>query len=295
MAPPALRLPRRVAVRLPRATIWHPCCRSFVAGQSLLSGHNRWSKIKHEKGAADKKKNAERSLFAKNLTLYSKLHGANPEMNAPLAKVIAEAKKSGMPKANIDLAIARGQGKSSTGDKLETAMLEMMGPGSVAVIIETECDNKQRALKDIKLLARKHGVTVAPTAFLFTRLGRTVLRGTGSSQDDFDAAFMQAVEAGAEDVEQDEDGNVIVWSAPGVTHQVAQSLATTLETDIVTCDIIWAPTADRVRLDDENTAVQLSDFLAAVRDNADVQAVHANPERGEISDEVWRSIEDSLD
>lgn len=286
---------RRATTRLLRTFAYPQYNRLFTTSPSLLSGHNRWSKIKHEKGAADKKKNAERSSFAKNLTLYSRLHGANPELNAPLAKVIAEAKKSGMPKANIDLAIARGQGKSSTGEKLETAILEMMGPGSVAIIIETECDNKQRALKDLKLLARKHGVTVAPATFLFTRLGRTVLQGTGDGQDDFDAAFMQAIEAGAEDVEQDGNGNVVVWSPPGVTHQVAQSLAVGLGTEIVSCDIIWAPAADRVRLDDEGTAVQLSDFLAAVRDNADVQAVHANPERGEISEEVWRSIEDSLE
>jgi transcriptional/translational regulatory protein YebC/TACO1 len=211
-----------------------------------------------------------------------------------LAKAIVEAKKAGMPKANIELAIARGQGRSSTGEKLETAMLELLGPGSVAVIVETECDNKQRAIKDLKLIAKRHAATVTPTTFLFTRLGRTILALPDGC--DFDAVFMQAVEAGAEDVEeQDEEGNVIIWTQPNATHQVAQSLSAALKADIVTSDIIWKPSEDTVKLQDQDVATQLADFLAAVRDNEDVQAIYANAEQGEISDDVWSSIEDSLD
>lgn len=237
---------------------------------------------------------AERLFFARNLTLYSKLYGANPDLNAQLAKTIAEAKKSGMPKANIELAIARGQGRSSTGEKLESAMLELLGPGSVAVIIETECDNKQRAIKDLKHVAKKHAATVTPTTFLFTRLGRTILALPGGH--DFDSVFMQAVEAGAEDVEQDDDGNVVIWTQPSATHQAAQNLSAALQqAEIVTSDIIWKPSEDTVKLQDESVAAQLAEFLAAVRDNDDVQAVYANVEQGEISDEVWSSIEDSLD
>jgi YebC/PmpR family DNA-binding regulatory protein len=292
----SLPIGSRPVTQLLRPLIWRQFCRSFGSSQTLRSGHNRWSKIKHEKGAADKKKTASRSLFAKNLALYSKLSGANPDLNHQLAKIIAEAKKSGMPKANIDLAIARGQGRSSTGEKLETAMLEVMAPGSVAVIVNIEADNKQRALKDLKLIAKKHAATVTPTTFLFTRLGRTILKGVGSEEDDsFDKVLMQALDAGAEDVEQDEDGNVVVWTQPNTTHQTAQSLSAALETEILTSDIIWSPAADRVKLDDGVAATQLGDFLAAVRDNSDVQAVYANAERGEITEEVWRWIEDNLD
>ncbi|ETS72889.1 hypothetical protein PFICI_15396 [Pestalotiopsis fici W106-1] len=269
------------------------CRRALTSTAVVYSGHNRWSKIKHEKGAADKKKTAERNFFAKNLTLYSKLYGTNPELNAQLAKTIVEAKKSGMPKANIELAIARGQGRSSTGEKLETAMLELLGPGSVAVIIETECDNKQRAIKDLKLIAKRHSATVTPTTFLFTRLGRTIL--TLPDGCDFDAVFMQAVEAGAEDAEQDDEGNVVIWTQPNATHQVAQSLSAALQADIITSDIIWKPSEDTVKLQDQGVATQLAEFLSAVRDNDDVQAIYANVEQGEISNDVWSSIEDSLD
>ncbi|KAI1844120.1 hypothetical protein JX265_013775 [Neoarthrinium moseri] len=286
---------RRAASQLLGAPICAQCRRAFSSSPAVFSGHNRWSKIKHEKGAADKKKTAARSLFAKNLVLYTKLYGANPDLNPQLARVITEAKKSGMPKANIEHAIARGQGRSATGEKLETAMLEVLGPGSVAVIIDIECDNKQRAIKDLKVVVKKHLATVTPTTFLFTRLGRTSLRPKAAEGQDFDDMFMQAVEAGAEDVEQDDDGNVVVWTQPAATHQTAQALSVALDAEIVTSDIIWKPTADTVKLDDEAAAAQLGDFLAAVRDNDDVQAIYANPEKGQIPDEVWRSIDDNLD
>ncbi|KAI0127615.1 transcriptional regulator-domain-containing protein [Xylariales sp. AK1849] len=293
--PVAQLLRSSVCPQCRRSTSPYPL-RTFASTRPLLSGHNRWSKIKHEKGAADKKKTAERGNFAKNLTLYSKLYGANPDLNAQLAKTIADAKKSGMPKANIDLAIARGQGKSSTGEKLETAMLEVMAPGSVAVIVDIECDNKQRALKDLKLVAKKHAAVVTPTTFLFTRLGRTTLKGPeGGGEEGFDDVLMQALEAGAEDIELDEDGNFMVWTQPNMTHQTAQSLSAALKTDIITSDIIWSPTADKVKLDDQEVATQLGDFLATVRDNDDVQAVYANAARGEIPEETWKTIEDNLD
>ncbi|KAH8668300.1 transcriptional regulator TACO1-like protein [Xylariales sp. PMI_506] len=285
----------RPSIRLLRLSGCPQCFRSLSSAKPLFSGHNRWSKIRHEKGAADKKKTAERGMFAKNLTLYSRLYGANPELNTQLAKTITEAKKSGMPKANIDLAIARGQGKSSTGDKLETAMLEVMGPGSVAIIIDIEADNKQRALKDLKSIAKKHSAIVTPTTFLFTRLGRTVLKAVASAQYTFDDVFMQAIEVGAEDVEQDDEGNVVVWTSPTITHQTAQSLSTALSAEILTSDIIWTPAAEKARLEDEEVAKQLGDFLTAVRENPDVQAVYANAEPGRISKAAWVFIEENLD
>lgn len=290
-----LTLLRHPASQLLRVSTCPKCQfgRAFASNSVLSSGHNRWSKIRHEKGAADKKKTTERSIFAKNLTLFSKLYGANPDLNHQLAKTISDAKKSGMPKANIELAVARGQGRSSTGEKLETAMLEFLAPGSVAVVVEIECDNKQRAFKDLKLIAKRHAATVTPVTFLFTRLGRTILSGLEDTE--FDDILMQAAEAGAEDVEQDDVGNVIVWTQPNTTHQAIQGLSAALKAEIVTSEIIWKPSEDTVKLDDHVTAGQLGDFLAAIQANDDVQAVYANPERGDIAEEVWSLIEDNLD
>ncbi|KAI2601899.1 YebC-like protein [Hypoxylon sp. NC1633] len=269
------------------------CRRSFASSFALRSGHNRWSKIKHEKGAADAKKTAQRTTFAKHLTLYSKLYGPEPSLNSQLASVFAAAKKAGMPKATIDVAIARGQGKSSSGVGLENITVEVMMPPSVALVIDVETENKQRALQDIRTLVKRHKGTVTPTAFLFTRLGRSTLRGRKG--DDFDKVLMQALDAGAEDVEQDENGDLVLWTQPNTTHQAAQNLSTALSTQIISSDIIWSPTADKIRLDDAEATTAIGNFVSALREYADVQGVYANAERGVVSEEIWQVVEENLD
>ncbi|KAI0440179.1 duf28 domain-containing protein [Xylaria telfairii] len=282
-----------------RSTICAQCRRSFAANAVLSSGHNKWSKIKHEKAAADKKKNTQRSGFAKMLTMYSKMYGPDPNMNTQLASVITLAKKAGMPKAGIDLAIARGQGKSETGASLETATLEVMLAPSVAMVIDIETDNKQRSLKDLRVLVKKHGGTVTPTAFMFTRQGRAVLSHNDTARDetttDFDEVMMQALDAGAEDVERDDEGNIVLWTQPNMTHQVAQDLAKTLSLNILSSDILWSCTSDKVKVDDADEVDVLAKLLSAIREYPDVQDVYINAERGSVSEEAWGAVEEALD
>ena len=200
-----------------------------------------------------------------------------------------------MPKANIDVAIARGQGKSLTGQSLESATLEVMIPSSsAAMVIEIESDNKQRTLQDLRVVVKKHGGTVTPTAFLFTRLGRAMLRSRALDRE-FDDVFMQAVDMGAEDVEQDDQGNAVLWTQPSATHQVAQKLASSLDMEILSSDIIYSPMAERVRVDDAELATGLGSFLSAVRNYPEVQAVYANLEKGAVPDDLWKAIEEDLD
>ncbi|KAI8953933.1 duf28 domain-containing protein [Xylaria longipes] len=291
-----------------RSTICAQCRRSFTASAILSSGHNKWSKIKHEKAATDKKKTAQRSSFAKMMTMLSKMYGADPNLNSQLASVITTAKKAGMPKANIDLAIARGQGKSETGASLEAATLEVMLAPSVAMVIDIETDNKQRALKELRALVKKHGGTVTPTAFLFTRQGRIVLgRQNDNDPDeanvsdarnetaDFDEVMMQALDAGAEDVEKDDEGNVVLWTQPNMTHQVAQDLAKTLGLNILSSDILWSCTSDKAKVDDAEEVSTLAKLLSAVQEYPDVQAVYINADRGGVSEEAWSAVEEALD
>ncbi|KAI1365230.1 duf28 domain-containing protein [Xylaria arbuscula] len=297
-----------------RTTICAQCRRSFAANAALASGHSKWSKIKHDKAVVDKKKNAKRSGFSKHLTLLSKLYGADPNLNSQLASLISQAKKAGMPKAGIDVAIARGQGKTETGAGLETATLEVMvAPHSVAMVIDIESDNKQRSLKDLRHLVKKFGGTVTPTAFLFTRLGRAVVgydsldesnkkgkeeeeEEVGKPTDDFDDLMMQALEAGAEDVEAEDDtGNIVLWTQPNMTQKVAQDFARAAQLRILSSDIIWSCTADKARVDDPEAADTLAKLLAAIQEYPDVQAVYTNAERGEVSEEVWSTVEDALD
>ncbi|KAI0378754.1 YebC-like protein [Hypomontagnella monticulosa] len=269
------------------------CRRSFASSSMFSSGHNRWSKIKHEKGAADAKKTAQRSALSKSLTLYTKLYGPDPNLNSQLASWIAAAKKAGMPKASIDSAIARGQGKSSSGAGLESITLEVMMPPAVAIVIDIETDNKQRTLQELRTLTKKHKGTVTPTAFLFTRWGRTTLKGKGG--EDFDEVMMQALDAGAEDVEQDENNDILLWTQPNTSHQVAQELSKVLSTEVLDSEIIWSPTADKVKLDDTEAATALGNYVAALQEYPDVQGVYSNVEQGAIPEEVWKTVEDNLD
>ncbi|KAI0856623.1 duf28 domain-containing protein [Xylaria cubensis] len=289
-----------------RSTICAQCRRSFTANAILSSGHNKWSKIKHQKAATDQKKNAQRSSFAKTLTMYSKMYGPDPNLNSQLASAIATAKKAGMPKTSIDLAIARGQGKSESGASLETATLEVMLAPSVAMVIDIETDNKTRSLSDLRNLVKKHGGTVTPTAFLFTRQGRVVLSHKNNNSDpdddakgngtaDFDEVMMQALDAGAEDVDKDDDGNVVLWTQPSMTHQVAQDLAKTLGLNIVSSDILWSCTSDKVTVDSAEEVGTLAKLLSAVQEYPDVQAVYVNAERGTVSEEAWSAVEEALD
>lgn len=276
------------------ATICSQCRRSISSSAVALSGHNKWSKIKHEKGRADKGKATARQLFSSKITLYTKLYGPDPTFNSQLATAIAGAKKAGMPKAGIDLAVARGQGKSATGQSLETAILEVMMPPSVAMVVEIETDNKNRTLSDLKLIVKKHGGLSTPTTFLFEKRGCTVLKGNGD-ENDLDEVLEPAIEAGAEDVEADDEGNIVVWTQPNMTHQAAQNLSSSLKREILSSDIIWSPASDRAPVDDEEGAKLMGDMLAAMREIDDVQAIYSNAERGQVSEEVWSAIEEHID
>ncbi|KAK8017173.1 hypothetical protein PG991_008249 [Apiospora marii] len=286
----------------------------FSTSAAQLSGHNKWSKIKHDKGRADAKKSAQRGLLTKDIQLATRLYGPDPKFNGQLVNAIAVARKAGVPKANIDAAVARGQGRSSTGASLETVVIEGMtaggagGDGAVSLVIEVLTDNRNRALHDVRGIIKKHNVILTPTTFLFERAGRTVLKLGGddskeattessSSSNAFDDVMMQAIEAGADDVEDIGDGMFVVWTPPTLTHKAAQALNLgDLKAQIVESDIVWTPSQDKVRLPDAEAAQAFADFLDAVRDYNDVQAVYANVEQGDnVAEELWDAIEENLD
>lgn len=213
-----------------------------------------------------------------------------------------------MPKANIEVAIARGQGKSETGAGLESATLEVMLAPSIAMIIDIESDHKDRALKDLRPIIKKYGATVTTTAFLFTKQGRVALgRSASESEDadtatdkgveeqDFDDIMMRALDAGADDVDQDDEGNIILWTQPNLTHQVAQDVAKALDLNIMSSDIVWTRTSDSVRVDDPEQAITLGKLLTALRDYRDVQAIYINAEKGDVPEETWNIIEEALE
>lgn len=287
----------RLALLAPFRATCARCCRrrAFVTFGPLQSGHNKWSKIRHDKGKADSKKAAQRSTLFKDISIASRLFGPDPQFNSQLAAALTAARKAGVPKANIENAIAHGQGRSSTGARLENVMLEVLTPSSVALVVAVQTDNRNRALHDLRHIVKTHGAVVTPTTFLFTRQGRSVLQPKTPRPDDFDNMMMQAIEAGAEDVEDVGEGTYVVITAPNITHQTAQALSKSMDAQIVESDIVWTPTAEMARLPDADAARAFADMLVAFREYSDVQGVYANVEKGDLADDVWEVIEDNLD
>lgn len=268
--------------------------RLFGTTSPFFSGHNRWSKIKHDKGKADAAKNRQRSVFAQEIATASKLFGAELSNNPRLADLVTKAKREGFAKASIEAAIARGQGRSSTGQSLESVTVEGMLPGNVAAIVECGTDSRLRTLADVRLAFKEAGGSSTPTAYLFEKRGRIVFSGKPDvgAEDVLDAAL----EAGATDVEEDEDGSIVVFSEPGGTTAVGETISSTLDLEIKTSEIIWRPNEDTtVGLASEQAVEELSGFVDDLQHKEpSVQAVAMNIAQGSASGEAWKDLRSRL-
>src|SRR6478736_420306 len=227
------------------------------ARRHSLSGHSKWSSIKHKKGAADAKRGKLFSKLSRAIIVAAKEGGGDPANNLALQNAIEKAKSYSMPKDNIDRAIAKGSGADADADAFETIVYEGYGPEGVAVIVEALTDNRNRTAADVRHMFAKHGGNLGATgavAWQFERRGVVVVPAEGVDEEEL---LLVAADGGADDIEQ--DGDVFqVTSAP-------ESL-----------------TAVRVAIEDEAKARQVMRLIDALEDNDDVQDVYANfdiPER----------------
>ena len=166
-------------------------------------------------------------------------HGPDPNNNTRLAAAITAAKKAGFPKQSIEAAIARGQGRSSSGAALENITIEAMLPNAIAAVIECQTDSKLRLLQVLRDMFKDHGANITPTTYLFDRKGKLVFEPcAGASGDEL---LEHAIEAGALDVETNEDGNIVVLTEPNEITSVAEALTQSLGLKIESTEIIWDP------------------------------------------------------
>lgn len=195
----------------------------------------------------------------------------------------------------MEAAIARGQGKSATGAALENLTLEVIMPPTVAMVIDAESDNKNRTLMELRMLVKDYKGTVTPTAYLFQRKGRLQFEKDERSLG-VDEVLDEAIEAGAEDVEMDEDGNIVVWTQPNNVTAAAKALQTSLALKVESSDIIWDANEDtKVPLESESSAKVLAEFVTAIQDNSNVQGVYSNAVQGTLPDELWENFASRLD
>ena len=244
-----------------------------------MSGHSKWSSIKHKKGAADAKRGKLFSKLSRAIIVAAKEGGGDPANNLALQNAIEKAKSYSMPKDNIDRAIAKGSGADADADAFETIVYEGYGPEGVAVIVEALTDNRNRTAADVRHMFSKHGGNLGATgavAWQFERRGVVVVPAEGVDEEEL---LLVAADGGADDVEP--DGNVFqVTSAPEELSAVRQAIeAAGIGVD--SAELMLVPKTT-VAVEDEAKARQVMRLIDALEDNDDVQDVYANfdiPER----------------
>ena len=233
-----------------------------------MAGHNKWSKVKRYKEAADKKRSKIWARLSRDITIAARESGGDPAMNAKLALAMEKAKKENMPKDNMERAIKRGLGEIQ-GEDFEEVTYEGYAPGGVAVFVETLTDNTNRTVADLRHLFSKAGGSLGKNgsvAYLFERKG--VFEVAAEGVDEFEL-FEIVAEAGADDL-QHEDGAFII-TAPVEQFDAVQ---TALENAGITpseASLVRTPTTITHLSDDEaQKVVKLVDQLEEYQD---VQAV----------------------
>jgi YebC/PmpR family DNA-binding regulatory protein len=177
-----------------------------------MSGHSKWHTIKHKKGALDAKRGKMFEKFAKEITIAARIGGGDPAANARLRKAIADARGQSMPNEKIENAVKRGTGEIE-GVQYEELTYEGYGPGGVAIYLETQTDNKNRTVAELRHLFSKMGGNLGDSgcvAWMFSKKGYIVVEKGAKSQDEMEEL---AIEVGAEDIQDDGD-NWEIYTAP---------------------------------------------------------------------------------
>lgn len=233
-----------------------------------MSGHSKWSTIKRQKGAKDAARGA---MFTKlgNAIAVAARSGADPDMNFSLRLAIDKAKAANMPTANIQRSIDRGSGKLG-GAQIQEVMYEGYGPGGTAILVEAATDNINRTLPEVRLAFSKHGGNLAEkgaVAFQFEQKGMIRVKGSG------DDLVLQALDAGAEDVTE-EDGESVIYTDPKQLAKVRDTLREA-GIEVLEAELTFEP-KNTVEITDKDTAGKVIRLMEALDDLDDVSATHTN-------------------
>jgi len=232
-----------------------------------VSGHSKWSTIKRAKGAKDAVRGAVFTRLGNALAIAAR-SGTDPETNFMLRLAMDKAKAANMPAANIQRAIDRVKDKDAA--QLQEILYEGYGPGGTAILVECATDNVNRTYPEVKLAFSKHGGSIAEkgsVAFQFEHKGLIRVTATG------DVVLMQALEAGAEDL-QEEDGESFIYTDPKNLALVRTAL-TAAGLQVVEAELTYVPKVTVDLTDTETTAVVMR-LMEALDDIDDVTNTHVN-------------------
>jgi YebC/PmpR family DNA-binding regulatory protein len=247
-----------------------------------MSGHSKWSTIKHQKGAKDARRGKLFAKLIRAIEVAARTGGANPEGNATLADAIQKARDNSVPNDTIERAVKRGAGETG-GQRLDLVTYEGYAPGGVAVLVEALTDNRNRTAADIRHVFTRGGGSIADAgsvAYLFSRRGQLVVPGDGVDED---RVMEVALEAGAEDVEPGE-GGFTVTTAPGDLRAVRAAFDQAgIAYDAAEVTMVPSMSVPLER----DAAVRVLRLLDALEDLDDVQDVYAN---FDIPDDVMAEV-----
>jgi YebC/PmpR family DNA-binding regulatory protein len=238
-----------------------------------VSGHSKWSSIKHKKGAADAKRGKLFSKLSRAITVAAKEGGTDPAGNLSLQNAIEKARSYSMPKDNIERAIAKGAGEGADGSSYETVVYEGYGPDGVAVLVEALTDNRNRTASDVRHLFTKHGGNLGATGAVAWQFERRGIVLVGAGDVDEDELVLLAADAGADDIEL--DGSAFqVSTAPEALSAVRQAIEGA-GFAVESAELSMIPKTT-VAIDDEAVAKQVIRLVEGLEENDDVQDVYAN-------------------
>jgi len=232
-----------------------------------MSGHSKWSTIKRQKAVTDAKRGAVFTKLGNQIAIAARA-GTDPTTNSTLAMVIEKAKAANMPMSNIERAIQRVADKNAA--VLQEVLYEGYGPAGVAILVEAATDNINRTYPEVRLAFSKHGGNIAEkgaVAFQFDQRG--VIRVKGSGDD----LMMQALEAGADDV-QEEGAESVIYTDPKALAQVRDNLKAA-GVEVTEAELTYVPN-NTIEVTDKDTAGKIMRLMDALDDIDDVTATHVN-------------------
>jgi len=237
-----------------------------------MSGHSKWSKVKHFKGAIDAKRAKIFSKLAREITIAAKTGGGDPDMNPRLRMVLLKCRMASMPRDNMERAIKKGTGGGEVAT-FEDLTYEIYAPHGVALLVEISTDNRNRTASEIRSVVTKGGGSIATAGSvsrLFQRKGQIIVSKENANEDKL---MELALEAGAEDFKADENGYEIL-TAPGdfeAVHRKIEAKGIKCEAaEITSLPVITTPLADASAIGAVNKLIE------ALEEHDDVKEVFSN-------------------
>jgi len=238
-----------------------------------MSGHSKWSQIKHKKAITDAKKGKIFSKMVRLIAVAARAKGKDPESNPTLRTLIDTARSLNMPIENIERAIAKGAGELE-GSKIEEFLLEAYGPGGSALLIEGTTDNHNRTVSEIKYLLSEHNSKLADPGsvlWMFEHRGSLAVKSSPAKKDELELA---AIDAGAQDIQWPDEQTLEIYTKPEELEKTRKALE---EKNIKAenAALVWTP-KNEIEVADPKMKEQLEALFEAIDDNDDVNEIYSN-------------------